>query len=109
VACHRWNKAVDAAIGNHLSNFIVHDAHDMQLLRGLGRQAGLGSRLSISVMDYDIRRHETPPPQLLTLLQALSCDHERRDTVLNVLIDQVNQQYKIVMRMQPRLHKVRRR
>lgn len=90
----RWSQAVDAAIGNNLANFVVHDAHDMRLLRDLGRECQMGARLSISVFSYDVPRHvmhpsRLPPAQLLTLLQALTCNSERADTVMNVFIDQV--------------------
>ena len=88
---------MDAAIGNGLSNFIVHDAHDMRLLQELGRGARMGARLSITVLSYDVPRHalhpgRLPPGQFSTLLQMLTCDGEHSNTVMNVLVDQVRQQ-----------------
>lgn len=73
--CGRWSVAVDAAIGKDLSNFVVHDAHDMRLLRALGREAGLGQWLSVTQMNFDLPRHAMAPtrllpPELLTLLQV---------------------------------------
>jgi hypothetical protein len=72
---HRWCTAVDAAIGKELSNFIVHDVHDMRLLRGLACQAGMGHWLSVTQMSYDLPQHtmppaRLPPSELLTLLQV---------------------------------------
>jgi hypothetical protein len=55
---------VDAAIGKELRNFIVHDVHDMRLLRGLARQVGMGQWLSITQMSYDLPQHTMPPARL---------------------------------------------
>lgn len=73
----RWSVAVDAAIGKELSNFVVHDAHDLRLLRALGREAGLGNWLSVTQLNFDLPLHtlapgRLPPPELLTLLQVMS-------------------------------------
>lgn len=72
---------MDAAIGKQLSNFIVHDLHDMRLLRGLARQAGMGTWLSVTQMSYDLPQHtmppaRLPPPGLVTLLQVSKADHQ---------------------------------
>jgi hypothetical protein len=72
---------VDAAIGKDLSNFIVHDLHDMRLLRGLARQAGMGQWLSVTQMSYDLPQHTIPPARLppaglVTLLQVSKADHQ---------------------------------
>lgn len=69
---------MDAAIGKDLSNFIVHDLHDMRLLRGLARQAGC-PWLSVTQMSYDLPQHTMPPARLppsglLTLLQVPSAN-----------------------------------
>lgn len=38
-ALRRWAMAVDAQLGKSFKDFLVHDHHDLALLKGLGRQA----------------------------------------------------------------------
>lgn len=94
---YRWGTAVDAAAGRHFSNFIVHDGHDLKLLKQLARQTGSLSReLTVVVSNFDVPQHsmppqKLPPPQLNTLAQELSCtDPTVAATVMNFLVDTVS-------------------
>lgn len=76
--CFRWSLAVDAAIGQHLGNFVVHDAHDVRLLRALAREAGY-AQVTVTQLNFDVPRHSMPPgrlppAELTTLLQV--CRHQ---------------------------------
>jgi len=86
----KWAVAVDAAINASLSCILVHDFHDMTMLKKLAAQVGIpGNRLSVVVYNFD-----TPPYTIqqhggssrrITVLDMLKCTHP---AVQNILVDQ---------------------
>lgn len=91
----RWGTAADASIGRTLSNFLVHDVHDMRLLQGMSHQCGdLGKHLSIVIINFDVPSHQMhpgklPPKPMYTLADALTCPASSGTAVMNALVDNV--------------------
>lgn len=91
----RWDTAAEAAIGRSLGNFLVHDVHDMRILRGLARRCGeLGQHLSIVIINFDVPTHQMhparlPPQLMFTLKDALTCTGSSATAVINALVDNV--------------------
>jgi chromosome segregation ATPase len=90
---HRWAKAVEAALVSRLSTFLVHDQHDLQILREITRQSGV-KMPPVIVCRLDAPPHNLPPqllpPTMLTVLHVLSCNDRSAETaVMNMLVDVV--------------------
>jgi chromosome segregation ATPase len=89
----RWGRAVQAALGVKFSDWIVHDAHDHAVLKGLVSQAGL-KKTSYVVYNFDIAAYNlppgsVPPRDVTTILDVLGFpdDALKARVLRNVLID----------------------
>ena len=89
----KWDKAVEAAVGNILGCFIVHDEHDQRELRQCAYRARAGMVPTVYVMRFDRRRIEIPRERLHpggypTIASVLTCTHRNyQDVIWNTLID----------------------
>jgi hypothetical protein len=96
IVVHRWETAADAAIGRTLGDFLVHDMHDLRLLKDLaGRCGQLARHLTIVETNFDVPLHQMPPnrlppQQLCSLANVLSCPGHFGSTVINRLVDYVS-------------------
>ena len=86
----KWAVAVDAAINASLSCILVHDFHDMKMLKKLAAQTGIpGNRLSVVVYNFDTPPYtiqkRTGSSQRVTVMDVLKCTHP---AVQNILVDQ---------------------
>ncbi|KAK9808932.1 hypothetical protein WJX72_006569 [[Myrmecia] bisecta] len=94
----RWAKAVEAAVGNAFSQFVVHTLADGERLRALGREVGVS--VSVIRCSFDIPAHDTSRtdeaisraaarlPSLLVVADALRfAEHPQTHTVRNALVD----------------------
>ncbi len=91
---HRWATVVEAALLSHLNKFLVHDHHDLQILKEIARQSGVQMpRVDVATLDiphHTLPSHALPPPPMLTVLQVLSCNDKLAEpAIFNNLIDTV--------------------
>jgi len=88
----QWSIAVEAAVGKILGNFILHDEHDMQVLRNCARSANIRvppafissfKRAQVKVTGKQV------PRRFCTVANVLRCTNQNYSHVIwNMLIDQ---------------------
>lgn len=92
----RWSRAVDAAIGRAMNNFIVHDTHDQRQIQQLIKTAGFEPRARpwICISKMGLPRHSIPNQALpaegiTTVLSVLSFvgSENEQNAVFNYLVD----------------------
>eukprot|EP00884_Botryococcus_braunii_P004090 jgi/Botrbrau1/13682/Bobra.0378s0013.1 len=97
----QWSKVVSGALNANLDFFLVHDRHDLEILKEIARILGVPLP-STKVLRLDLPKHHIPldcvPPQdKLTILQLLECsDPAYEPSVMNTIVDQA-QAEKIVL------------
>lgn len=90
----RWRVVADAAMGKSLEMFIVHDHHDLHVLRDIVRMLNIPLP-PVTISRFDVPQHtispeRTPPQDKLTILHILRCtDPKLQAVVMNAIVDQV--------------------
>ena len=91
-----WGLGVQAAIGNLLGTFVLHDEKDLQVFRQCARRAWGGGRQApnATVSSFDrklvrVPQNRLPPQRYATVQSVLRCNHPTHSHVVwNTLIDQ---------------------